>query len=44
VLAPVAKLAGLDKATLIALVALPVVAAVAWSMRRIRKRITHRHD
>ncbi|MBK0400349.1 DUF3422 domain-containing protein [Limibaculum sp. M0105] len=43
-LAPLAKPLGVDKTTLLALVALPVVIAVGWSMRRIRKRITRRGD
>ncbi|MCL5776023.1 DUF3422 domain-containing protein [Limibaculum sp. FT325] len=43
ILAPAAKLAGIDKTTLIAVAALPVIAAVAWSVRRVRKRITRHH-
>jgi uncharacterized membrane-anchored protein len=42
VLAPLGKVVGLDKTVLMALAALPVILAVAWMVRRVRKRIAHR--
>ncbi|MEO1457247.1 MAG: DUF3422 domain-containing protein [Pseudomonadota bacterium] len=40
ILAPLGALAGLDKASLVAIVAVPVVLGVAWMVRRTRERIT----
>jgi uncharacterized membrane-anchored protein len=40
-LAPVAGAAGVEKETLTALVAVPVIAGVWWFVRRIRRRIEH---
>ncbi|MEO0361585.1 MAG: DUF3422 domain-containing protein, partial [Pseudomonadota bacterium] len=38
IVAPVAERSGFDKATATAVLAIPVIAAVWWSVRRIRKR------
>ena len=43
-LAPAAKAIGLDKTTLLALVAVPVVLAVWWFVRRIRARLAHKTE
>lgn len=43
-LAPVAKLADLSKTTLAALLVLPVVALVWWSMHRLKERLIRKPD
>ncbi|RJK98589.1 DUF3422 domain-containing protein [Paracoccus aestuarii] len=43
-LAPVAGAGGVDKALLVAVLTPPVILAVWWAMRRIRKRLHHPHD